>query len=367
MKRPCRLYVPKYKPWLQRSVGDEMNLYLPKYLPLLKGNRSLWMRKVAVVDSFKLRNMKIKKLILFITLLSAVSMRSQAESEMELSTDTGILKGSLLLPDHEEKTPVVLMVAGSGPMDRNGNNPMMTNNSLLLLAGGLAENGIASLRFDKRGVAGSRSAMTKEEDLRFETYIDDVVSWGKKLKEDPRFSDIIILGHSEGSLIGMVAAARIKADNFISVAGVGRPAADLLREQLSAQPPVVTAMTDPVLDTLEMGQTVSHVNPMLNSLFRPSVQPYLISWFKYDPAEEIARLNCPVLILQGTTDIQVKVEDAELLSAAIAHGEKVILEGMNHVLKNAPEDRGLNVQTYNDPSLPLAEGLIEAIASFINN
>ncbi len=311
--------------------------------------------------------MKIKKLIMALTLLSAASMWSQIESEVELSTDSGVLEGSLVLPNVEGKAPVVLIVAGSGPTDRNGNNPMMTNNSLQLLAAGLAENGIASLRFDKRGVAGSTSAMTKEEDLRFETYIDDVVSWGRKLKEDPRFSGIIILGHSEGSLIGMIAADRIEADKFISIAGVGRPAADLLREQLSAQPPVVTAMTNPILDTLEMGKTVNHVNPMLNSLFRPSVQPYLISWFKYDPAEEIARLNCPVLILQGTTDIQVKAEDAELLSAAIAHGEKVILEGMNHVLKNAPEDMGLNVQTYNDPSLPLAEGLIEAIVNFINN
>ncbi len=311
--------------------------------------------------------MKIKKLIMALTLLSAASMWSQIESEVELSTDSGVLEGSLVLPNVEGKAPVVLIVAGSGPTDRNGNNPMMTNNSLQLLAAGLAENGIASLRFDKRGVAGSTSAMTKEEDLRFETYIDDVVSWGRKLKEDPRFSGIIILGHSEGSLIGMIAADRIEADKFISIAGVGRPAADLLREQLSAQPPVVTAMTNPILDTLEMGKTVNHVNPMLNSLFRPSVQPYLISWFKYDPAEEITRLNCPVLILQGTTDIQVKAEDAELLSAAIAHGEKVILEGMNHILKNAPEDMGLNVQTYNDPSLPLAEGLIVAIASFINN
>ncbi len=301
------------------------------------------------------------------TLLCTVSLLSQAESEMELSTDKGVLKGSLILPDREDKAPVVLIVAGSGPTDRNGNNPMMTNNSLKLIAEGLAKNGVASLRFDKRGIAASASAAEGEAELRFETYIEDVVSWGKKLKEDPRFSDIIILGHSEGSLIGMVAAARIKADKFISVAGVGRPAADLLREQLSAQPPVVTAMTDPILDTLEMGQTVSNVNPMLNSLFRPSVQPYLISWFKYDPAEEIARLHCPVLILQGTTDIQVKVEDAELLSAASANGEMVILEGMNHVLKNAPEDRGLNVQTYNDPSLPLAEGLIEAIVNFINN
>ncbi|MBT8284944.1 MAG: alpha/beta hydrolase, partial [Flavobacteriaceae bacterium] len=224
---------------------------------------------------------------------------------------------------------------------------------------------IASFRFDKRGIAASASAMTKEEDLRFETYIDDVELWTKQLKNDSRFSDLIILGHSEGSLIGMVAIQRTRADKFISLAGVGRPAADILREQLSAQPPAITAMTDPIITTLEQGQTVDSVNPMLNSLFRPSVQPYLISWFKYNPAKEIAKLDCPVLVLQGTTDIQVKVKDAEMLISANPEAEKVILEGMNHVLKEAPMDRMENFKTYNDPSLPLMEGLMEAIVGFI--
>jgi len=258
-----------------------------------------------------------------------------------------------------------LIIAGSGPTDRNGNNAMMTNNSLQLIAEGLSKHDIASFRFDKRGIGASASAMTKEEDLRFETYIDDVELWTRQIKNDSRFSDLIILGHSEGSLIGMVAAQRTGADKFISLAGVGRPAADILREQLSTQPVAVTEMTDPILKTLEEGQTVDSVNPMLNALFRPSVQPYLISWFKYNPEKEIAKLDCPVLVLQGTTDIQVKVKDAEILAAANSGADKQILEGMNHVLKEAPIDRMENVRTYNDPSLPLMEGLMEAIVGFI--
>ncbi|MBT8286068.1 MAG: alpha/beta hydrolase, partial [Flavobacteriaceae bacterium] len=283
--------------------------------------------------------MKIRYVLITIVFLAASALWSQTEEELEISTETGTLKGTLLVPEVEGKTPVVLIIAGSGPTDRNGNNAMMTNNSLQLIAEGLSKYDIASFRFDKRGIAASASAMTKEEDLRFETYIDDVELWAKQLKNDSRFSDLIILGHSEGSLIGMVAAQGTRADKFISIAGVGRPAADILREQLSAQPPAVTTMTDPIITTLEQGQTVDSINPMLNSLFRPSVQPYLISWFKYNPGEEIAKLDCPVLVLQGTTDIQVKVKDAEMLVSAKPEAEKVILEGMNHVLKEAPMDR----------------------------
>ena len=309
--------------------------------------------------------MKIRFVLLTVVFLAASALWSQTEEELEISTETGTLKGTLLLPKVEGKTPVVLIIAGSGPTDRNGNNAMMTNNSLQLIAEGLSKHDIASFRFDKRGIGASASAMTKEEDLRFETYIDDVELWTRQLKNDSRLSDLIILGHSEGSLIGMVAAQRTGADKFISLAGVGRPAADILREQLSTQPVAVTEMTDPILKTLEEGQTVDSVNPMLNALFRPSVQPYLISWFKYNPEKEIAKLDCPVLVLQGTTDIQVKVKDAEILAAANSGADKQILEGMNHVLKEAPLDRMENVRTYNDPSLPLMEGLMETIVGFI--
>jgi pimeloyl-ACP methyl ester carboxylesterase len=308
---------------------------------------------------------KIRHAILTIAFLTTSWTWSQGEEEIVLKTETGSLKGTLTVPADPEKIPVVLIIAGSGPTDRDGNNPVMTNNSLKMLAEGLVENGIASLRFDKRGIAASGSAASKEEDLLFETYVEDVEKWAALLKEDPRFGELIILGHSEGSLIGMIAARRIEADKFISIAGVGRPAADILREQLSGQPPAITAMTGPILDTLEMGQTIDNVNPMLNSLFRPSVQPYLISWFRYKPAEELAKLSCPVLIVQGTTDIQVKLKDAELLAEANPRSEKVVLEGMNHVLKNAPADRMANLGTYSDPSLPIKEGLIHALVSFI--
>ncbi|QBA65552.1 alpha/beta hydrolase [Muriicola soli] len=307
----------------------------------------------------------MRNLVALIFLCASTFVCAQVDEEVEITTETGTLKGALMVPEGEGTFPVVMIIAGSGPTDRNGNNAAMTNNSLQLLAEGLYDNDIASLRFDKRGVAASVSAMTGEEDLRFETYIEDAESWGEYLKGDPRFDELVVMGHSEGSLIGMIAAKRMEADKFISIAGVGRPAADILREQLSVQPPGVTAMTDPIIESLERGETVDSVNPMLNVLFRPSVQPYLISWFKYDPAQAIAALNVPVLILQGTTDIQVKIKDAEMLASANPDAEKVIFDGMNHVLKEAPIDRMENMKTYNDPSLPLMVGLVEAIIDFI--
>jgi uncharacterized protein len=213
------------------------------------------------------------------------------------------LHSTLLLPkDTSKPMPVVLLLSGSGPTDRNGNSPILPgkNNSLLMLADGLASNGIASLRYDKRGVGESAGAMMAEADLRFETYVDDAVSWCEQLRKDKRFSAVIIAGHSEGSLIGMLAAKRCNADAFISISGAGRVAADILRTQLAGKlPPELAKQSDAILKNLEAGKTTENAPPELAAIYRPSVQPYLISWFRYDPAKSIAELTVPVLIVQA--------------------------------------------------------------------
>lgn len=282
-----------------------------------------------------------------------------------LDTKTGEIKGTLLCPPTVKKIPVVLLISGSGPTDRNGNNPMMINNSLKMLAEGLFEKGIATVRFDKRGIAESQNAGIKEIDLRFESYVKDAEEWVELLKNDSRFSEVHILGHSEGSLIGMIAAQKENVSKFISIAGVGSPAGEILREQLKAQPPMVLQMALPFIEKMERGETVDEVPQMLQALFRPSVQPYMISWMKYDPQKEIAKLNMPVLIVQGTTDIQVTVSEAEKLAHANKKATKQIIEGMNHILKAADIDRQQNLQTYSMPDLPLKEGLVDTVAAFI--
>ena len=284
-----------------------------------------------------------------------------------LQTTTGKISGSLSVPTTGKKFAVVLIIAGSGATDRNGNNGVaVTANSYKILADSLLQHHIASLRYDKRGIAESRITNAKEEDLSFEDYINDAAAWVALLKKDKRFSTIIIAGHSEGSLIGMIAAKISNANKYISIAGAGEPLYKTLKKQLAAQPDFIKNKCYPMLDTLVMGQFVTDVPPMLYSLFRPSAQPYLISLFKYNPALVIAKLTIPVLIINGTTDIQVSTTDADSLHAACKQSKLVIIKGMSHLLKEAPTDREKNIALYNSiPNEPIKNELVQAIVNFI--
>ena len=284
-------------------------------------------------------------------------------SQRVLKTKSGNIYGTLTTPTGAKGIPVALVISGSGPTDRDGNNPFMKNDCLKQLAQQLAENNIASLRYDKRGIGESKEAGKNEADLRFDDYVNDAEQWIELLKNEKQFSKIIVIGHSEGSLIGMIAEK--KADKFISIAGAGQSADKILKEQLSKQPKMVQDLSFPIIDTLKNGKLVDNVNPMLYSLFRPSVQPYLISWFKYDPQEEIKKLKMPILILQGTDDIQVSLQDAKRLNEANPNSKLVILENMNHVLKKVSGDRQQNIATYNNSELPVDKELVESITSFV--
>jgi uncharacterized protein len=324
------------------------------------------------LSSMKFPNSNAVKYLCALIALSFVNTASAhlnsdsafTETPLVLHTATGDIFGTLTLPNNFTMGPVALLIAGSGPTDRNGNNPTMKNESLRMLSYALANNAIASLRYDKRGIAESRESMKGESQLRFEDYIQDAEKWLDLLKKDKRFTNVVVIGHSEGSLIGMVAAYK-HADAFVSVAGAGRSADKILKEQLSKQPKSVQDLSFPVIDSLVKGKTVSNVDPMLYSLFRPSVQPYIISWFKYDPQLEIKKLTIPVLVLQGTNDIQVSTEDANLLARANGHAQLFLIDNMNHILKTVQGDRTANVATYTDPSLPISDKLVEAIVNFI--
>jgi pimeloyl-ACP methyl ester carboxylesterase len=287
---------------------------------------------------------------------------------IRLATAGGTLEGTLIYPTSPAPWPVVLLVSGSGPTDRDGNTAGLPgpNNSLRMLAEALAGRGIASVRYDKRGIAASRAAGSSEADLRFDTFADDAAAWIRQLRGDARFTTITLVGHSEGSLLGMLAVRRGEADGFVSIAGAGRPAATVLHEQIAARAPAeITAASDRILEQLKAGKTADSVPPNMGALFRPSVQPYLISWFRYDPAAQVRALRVPVLIAQGTTDLQVSVEDARLLAAAKPDATLVIVDGMNHVLKIVPADLATQVRSYSDPSLPIAAELVDAIARFV--
>jgi pimeloyl-ACP methyl ester carboxylesterase len=285
------------------------------------------------------------------------------ETPIVLETATGKIYGTLTTPKELKTSPVALIIAGSGPTDRNCNNPSMRSNAYKILAHSLADNKIASVRYDKRGIAESSAAGKKESELRFEDLIDDAKGWVNFIKQDNRFTKITIIGHSEGSLIGMKASGN--ADKYISIAGPGRPADVILKEQLSTQSQEYKDVAFFALDELVKGKTVDNLDPKYNDLFRQSIQPYLISWFQYNPQTEIQKLNIPTLIIQGSNDIQIAVSDAELLARANKNSELIIINNMNHVLRTVTGDRSANLETYNNHKLPLSDGFVEAITTFI--
>ena len=313
---------------------------------------------------------------LFIIFFASLCLFSQTfaqnqEENIVLKQPKGVLDGTLLLPQNtKKKIPVVLIIAGSGPTDRNGNSMLnIKANSYQLLAEGLANNGIASLRYDKRGVGKSMGAMMKESDLTFETYIQDAEQWIDTLKKSNRFSKIIILGHSEGSLIGMVATQRGTVEGYISVAGPARGIDDIIIEQTEKQtlPDSVKNEVKKDFAVLKSGQKLPKLMQVfyIFSLFRPSIQPYMISWLKYVPSEEIKKVKAKALIIQGTTDIQVEENETKLLAEANPKAKLLMIKGMNHTLKDAPMDREENLKTYSNPDLPLSKGLVEGIVEFI--
>ena len=306
--------------------------------------------------------------IFWALLLSTASLFA-GEEDITLNTPTGDIHGKLMYPDSDAPCPVVIIIAGSGPTDMNGNTigAGITNNSLLYLAQELLNNGIATVRYDKRGIGKSTAAGTKEEDLRFDHYIEDAAMWADKLAGDSRFSKVIIAGHSEGSLIGMVAANRSKAvKGYISISGCGCPAYEILEKQMQAQPVQIQEESAAICKVLREGRTVEQVPFYLAALYRQSVQPYLISWFAYNPAVEIAKLDIPVLILQGDKDIQVGVEEAEKLHAAHQASSMYVVKDMNHILKQCDtNDRMAQLATYSDPKLPIKPELISHIVEFI--
>jgi len=230
--------------------------------------------------------------LLLCTGLAQAAAPTVLQRPIDLDTGQGVLHGSLLLPQQATPPPVVLIIAGSGPTDRDGNNPASGRvDNLKRLALLLANEHIASVRYDKRGVAASQPAAPDERDLSVERYVADVVAWSHKLKADPRFGPLILIGHSEGALIASLAAEQAGASAVITLAGSGRPLADVLREQLAQRlPPAQLAGGSALLDRLQAGQTSLDVPAPLRQVFRPSVQPYLITLF---PAKPRRRLRPP--------------------------------------------------------------------------
>jgi uncharacterized protein len=305
---------------------------------------------------------------MFAALALAAVLSDPVATAVTLPSEPAPLHGTLLTPEGGTRA-AALIIAGSGPTDRNGNSPLgVSAASYRLLAEGLAAQGIATVRTDKRGVAASAAAITAEEDLTFTTYIEDSRAWAVEAARLTGRPCVWLIGHSEGSQIALGAASgnNPAVCGLVLLAGTGRPAGTVLREQFDAAlPEALKAPALEVIEELEAGRPVPDPPAALQAIFRPSVQPYLISWLNLDPAREIAAWDGPVMIGQGTTDIQVTLTDARALAAAQPAARLVVWEGVNHLLKLAPADRAANAATYADPTLPLAPGVVDDVAGFI--
>lgn len=292
------------------------------------------------------------------------------QEEIYFQNDT--IRGTLVSPfklDVEEiiNSPLVIIIPGSGPTDRDGNSQLAPakGNVFLDLADSLAKMGISSFRYDKIGV-GKSTFNVKETDFKFEDNVKVVLAIIEQLKSKVKFKNIYILGHSEGSLIGMLTCQETSVKGYISLGGPAQNACEILKDQMKAnlKGPIQEQAIEK-LDSLGKGFKVKKFNIMLASLMRASLQPYIISWFQYTPTEELAKVKCPVLIIQGGRDIQVPKPEGDKL--ALVKGEYLFYPKMNHVAKDVGESRDENLAAYSDPDFPFAKNFISDLANWINS
>lgn len=304
----------------------------------------------------------ITALFLFFVIFGFSQNDNYTSEEIVLSN---LIEGTLLIPSTEQNVPLVILIQGSGPTDRDGNQPNMRNNSLKYLAESLAEESIATFRYDKRLVKLAQQGRLREESINFNDFVADAKSVLQHFQNDERFSHIVIAGHSEGSLVGMLAAQN-GVDAFISIAGAGQRIDNLIIDQLRRQTPMIADDARAAFDVLKENGKVTDFNPMLSSLLRESVQPFMYSWMQYNPQEEIARLDMPVLILNGTEDIQTNEEEARMLNIAKPFSEMYLIKNMNHVFKEiATGDTIENAKSYNEPHRPIVPELVDRIVTFV--
>lgn len=300
----------------------------------------------------------------FIVMFFAFLMQAEAvESQHQIEVGRGKVEGTLTLPTELYREQVFVIIAGSGPTDRDGNSNILPgkNNSLKYLAEDLTAKGFAAFRYDKPGIAASAQWWNPEK-LKFSDMTQAAEAVVNYLKENLGFKKVVVIGHSEGALIGLIASQKGKVDGYVSLAGPGQDAATLLKQQLSGLDAETKLRAYNKLDSLKQGLPVANDIQSLQSIFYGPVQPYLMEWFQYDPCVLLADLKIPTLIVQGTEDLQVPVSEGQILKKCAPNAAYLELLYMNHVLKVVEEDDPKdNQNAYSDASLPLHPGLIPGI------
>lgn len=288
------------------------------------------------------------------------------ERKVYINPKTGWVRGTQSFPKGADTVVACLIIPGSGPTDRDGNNGYILQTDMYkMLSDSLAAHGYAVIRYDKRGVGDSREADFNEYNLKFEDYVKDAAEWIKSMKKNKYFKKVVVIGHSEGSLIGMLASDTTGVDGFISIAGPAKSADELILGQLKNQQLSIYEEAERITKRIKAGEKVDTISPVLQAVYRPAVQNYLRTWFRYIPSDRIQQLKMPVLIVQGSTDFQVMPSEAEALKNAKPDAQLLLIEGMNHILKSAPADKKKNIVTYVDNTIPLHPALVPGIVAFL--
>lgn len=306
----------------------------------------------------------MKFLVLFISLCFSSTLIAQESNftKQDISVNKHI-DGTLLSPNNVKKPNLAIIIAGSGPTDRDGNQNFLKNNSLKKLAVNLTNNNIATYRYDKRIVKQLKSN-NLDKNIIFDHFVTDAKSVIDYFKSTKNFNKIYVIGHSQGSLVGML-AAKDRADGFISLAGAGQSIDQVIIEQVNKTAPNFTEDTKRIFKTLKEGKTTTDYPMALSSIFNIEIQKFMINWMKYNPTEVLSTLNIPILVINGTKDLQVSETEAKLLKEANKDATLKIIENMNHVLVTIEGDDLENSKSYAETQRPIAEGLIDTITNFI--
>lgn len=306
--------------------------------------------------------MKLNLSILFIAISTLLFAQDKTYTSQEISINK-LIDGTLLTPNAITKPNLVIIIAGSGPTDRDGNQNFLKSNNLKKLAQGLTEKNIATFRYDKRIVKQIRRGNI-DSNMLFDDFVADAISVIDYFKKTQQYNAIYIAGHSQGSLVGIL-AAKDKADGFISLAGSGQSIDNVIIEQVTKTAPMFTEDAKRVFAILKEGKTTTDYPQALGSIFNKDVQPFIANWMSYDPKEELKKLEMPILIINGTKDLQVSENEAKLLHEAVPKSTLTIIEKMNHILVPIEGDSLENSKSYNEAFRKLSPELLEAIVSFV--
>ncbi|WP_028374463.1 alpha/beta hydrolase [Leeuwenhoekiella sp. MAR_2009_132] len=306
--------------------------------------------------------MKFFILSFFLVVICKTNAQEYTESEIQVNS---FINGTLLHAKSSKDT-LAIIIGGSGPTDRNGNQRTAQNNSLKKLAEELSKKGISTYRYDKRIFTLIQENALIEEKISFDDFVTDAVSVIDYFKK-AGFINIVLIGHSQGALIATLAAEQRDISHLIGLAGAGQSIDKLIVDQLEVQAPGLVENAKQAFTDLREKNKSEKFSVGLISIFRPSVQPFMKSWMKYDPAKELSKINAPILLVNGTKDLQVTAKEGELLKNSNSNAKAVDIDGMNHVLKIIEGDELENSKSYNEPYRPVAEELINLIVDFVRS